>query len=110
MAAESNIAGHHDLGGQPAGPVVHDEHEPEFWEKRVDAMLMVLAGKYGLLRVDEMRRGIEQLPGDAYRDLSYYERWIASLAFNLVDKGILQQPEIDARVAELQARRSETAK
>ena len=107
MSVESKLAGHHDLGGHPAGPIDRDEHDPSFWEKRVDAMVMLLSAKYGILRVDEMRRAIEQLPGDVYRDLSYYERWMAALAFHLVDKGILEQSEIDVRIDAIRARQQE---
>ena len=30
---------HHDMGGQPAGPVDTAEHHNALWEKRVDALL-----------------------------------------------------------------------
>ena len=104
MSNERKLEGHHDLGGHPAGPIVREEHDPAFWEKRVDALVILLSAKYGMLRVDEMRRAIEQLSADAYRTLSYYERWIAALAFHLVDKGILAQADIDARIDRIRAR------
>ncbi len=97
---------HHDLGGQPAGPIDRDEHETAFWEKRVDAILMLLADKdRQIMRVDELRRGIESLTPDAYDRLGYYERWIASIAAILVEKGVLTQEEIDNRIADLSKRR-----
>lgn len=49
---------HHDMGGLDAGHIDRDEHAKAPWEKRVDA-LMVLLGKRKLLFVDELRRGIE---------------------------------------------------
>ncbi len=57
------------------------------------------------MRVDELRRGIESLGPEAYDRLSYYERWIASIANILVEKGVLTQEEIDARIAKLRASR-----
>jgi hypothetical protein len=60
------------------------------------------------MRVDELRRGIESLAPDAYDRLSYYERWIASIAKVLVEKGVFSQAELDARVAEIAARQRET--
>jgi hypothetical protein len=104
--AEDKDRAHHDMGGLPAGPVDRSEHEAAFWEKRIDAIMMLLSNKQRrLLRVDELRRGIESLGPDAYDKLSYYERWIASIAGILVEKGVLTQQEIDARIAQLRSRR-----
>ena len=95
---------HHDLGGQPAGPIDRGEHETAFWEKRVDAILMLLTHKdRQIMGVDELRRGIESLEPDAYERLSYYERWIASITAILVEKGVLAQEEIDKRIAQLRS-------
>lgn len=95
---------HHDLGGQPAGVIDRGEHETAFWEKRVDAILMLLADKdRQIMRVDELRRGIESLRPDDYDRLGYYERWIASIAAILVEKGVLTQEEIDKRIAQLRS-------
>jgi len=57
-----------------------------------------------LMRVDELRRGIESLAPDVYDRLSYYERWIASIAKVLIEKGVFSQAELDARVARIDAR------
>jgi hypothetical protein len=46
---------HHDMGGLPAGPVEAGEHDYALWEKRVDAMQVLLSNK-GLMTVDELRR------------------------------------------------------
>ena len=95
---------HHDLGGQPAGPIDRGEHETAFWEKRVDAILMLLTHKdRQIMCVDELRRGIESLQPDAYDRLGYYERWIASIAAILVEKGVLTQEEVDKRIVQLRS-------
>ncbi|MFQ5971892.1 MAG: hypothetical protein ACE5Q3_06130 [Alphaproteobacteria bacterium] len=97
--------GHHDLGGLPAGPVDRSEHAAAFWEKRIDAMLRLLIHKdRAVMRVDELRRGIESLGPEAYRSLGYYERWIASIAHILVEKGVLRRDEIEARVEDIRRR------
>ncbi len=58
---------HHDLGGMPAGAFARDEHDYAAWEKRVDALMMLLAAKdRRLLTVDELRRNIEDLGPQAY--------------------------------------------
>ena len=36
---------HHDMGGLPAGPVDASEHDYALWEKRVDAMMVLLSSK-----------------------------------------------------------------
>lgn len=96
---------HHDMGGEAAGPIDQSPHDRVFWEKRVDALMTLLsAPDRGLLRVDELRRGIESLGAYAYDRMSYYERWIASITNIMVEKGVLSQEEIDARIAELKAR------
>jgi len=102
------MRGPHDLGGLPAGPVDTQPHEMTFWEKQIDALNLLLAQK-GLRKVDENRRYIEMLGDDAYNTLSYYERWTAALARQLIDKGLFTQDEVDAKVVEIRGRLGEDA-
>lgn len=95
--------GPHDLGGLPAGPVDRSEHDYALWEKRVDALNVLLANK-GISGVDERRRAIESLGADAYERLSYYERWIAAIAASMIEKGIITVDELGQRMAEIEAR------
>ena len=46
---------------------------------------------------------------DAYNRLTYYERWTAALARQLIDKGVLTQDEVDAKVAEIRSKLGEDA-
>ena len=96
-----------DVGGQQAGPVDPQPHDLTFWEKQIDGVRAVVGAK-GIYRTDENRRWVESLGEDAYEKLSYYERWTASLQRQMVDKGILTQDEIDARVALVRARLAAT--
>jgi len=96
----------HDVGGLPGRALDRSEHDPEFWEKRIDAMLMLLVGKRQLITVDELRRCIEQLGEGAYENLAYYERWTASMAQNLLEKGVLTSDELGRKLAEIEARTS----
>ena len=99
---------HHDMGGLPAGPVERGEHDYALWEKRVDALLVLLSDKKRrLIRVDELRRGIEQLGAKAYDEMSYYERWIASITSNLLEKGVITSDELGRKMAEVEARARE---
>ena len=91
------------MGGVDAGPVDRDEHEYEFWEKRVDALLVLLNSR-GLFTVDALRRALEDLGEDAFETMSYYERWIEAVARNLVEVGVLSHEEIGRRMEEVLAR------
>jgi hypothetical protein len=97
--------GHHDMGGLPAGRVERTEHEYAAWERRVDALVMLMRG-HGLT-VDESRKNIEALPPAAYDAMGYYDRWIASLAQTLLQRGIVTSDEI-GRKLEAVRRRTET--
>jgi len=108
MAEDQPNRRHHDIGGLPADAVPQDEHELDLWEKRVDALMVVLGtsapGGKRLITVDEIRRGIEDLPPDAYDTLSYYERWVLSLRTILIERGAFTAEELDAKIAEIGAR------
>lgn len=93
----------HDRGGWPvAGPINQAEHDLSMWEKRTDALMMLLASpSKRVLRVDELRRAIESLAPDAYEKLSYYERWITAIEVLLIEKGILTREEIDRKAESL---------
>jgi hypothetical protein len=93
------------MGGEPAGPIDRSEHEYALWEKRVDALLVLLADKnQDLVRVDELRRNIEAIGPDAYDKMSYYERWITSITNTLLDRGVISSDELGRKMAEVEAR------
>lgn len=100
------MRGYHDIGGLSLGPIDKDQHDYALWEKRVDAMLVLLANK-GLITTDELRRGIETLGADVYERLGYYERWIASIARALVDRGVITTDELGRRMADVGRRTQE---
>lgn len=93
----------HDMGGEPAGKVDLEEHEHAPWEKRVDALVRLMSDdKRRVITVDEMRRGIEDLGPGVYDELSYYERWIASLTENLLAKGVITVEELGKTMEKVQ--------
>jgi hypothetical protein len=97
------MRGPQDLGGLPAGPVLPDDHVPTHWEKRIDAMMMLLFDpKRRLARVDESRRMQEAL-GEDYLKYGYYERWLQAIAWLMLEKGVFTQEELDAKKAALRA-------
>ncbi len=95
------MTGVHDMGGSPGGPIDKSQHETEDWERLADAVNIALDIK-GLKTTDEHRRAIESL--ENYRELGYYERWVAATEKLLVEKGILTREEIDERSAEIERR------
>lgn len=97
-----NYRGIHDMGGLPAGKVEATEHDYALWEKRVDA-LMVLLSKKGHLTVDELRRNIETLGAEAYDKMSYYERWIYAITQTLIQRGVITIDELGTGIAQAQA-------
>ena len=101
---------HHDMGGEPAGPVSTAAHEIEPWEKRIEAILRCMQLRDPpIVTVDELRRGIEELPPKLYDSLSYYERWIASLTNIMVEKGVLSRAEVEACMDKIKAARAKEA-
>jgi len=93
---------HHDMGGRPAGKVKPTEHDYAEWERRVDAMA-VLLGKRAT--VDERRKNIEALPPDAYDRMAYYEKWIISLTQTLIQRGVITTEELGRKMEEVKARK-----
>jgi hypothetical protein len=96
---------HHDMGGLPAGPVGRDEHEYAAWEKRVDALMMLLSHRdRQLVKVDELRRNIEGLGADAYDRMGYYERWMHAIVQTLIQRGVISIDELGRKMAEQEGR------
>ena len=94
---------HHDMGGLPAGRVDRAEHDYGDWERRVDAMA-VLLGRKRRLTVDERRRAIETLTPQAYDALSYYERWVVALGQTLIQRGLITSAELALKMLQVEKR------
>ena len=78
--------GHHDVGGvSGAGAIDKSQHELSDWEIMADAVNQAL-GARGVKRTDEMRRAREEMDAETYREMNYYERWIAAFANILFQK------------------------
>jgi hypothetical protein len=97
------VRSYHDMGGLPAGNIDRSEHDYADWERRVDAMGVVLSQKR-LLTVDQRRRAIETLTPQAYDSLSYYERWVIALGQTLIQRGIITSAELARRMLEVEKR------
>ena len=91
------------MGGDPAGSIDHNEHDFVLWEKCVDA-LMVLCSAAGLMNTDSLRRVLEDMGTEAYKTMTYYERWIASVSQNMVEFGAFTTTELAKKMAEVKSR------
>ena len=97
------------MGGAPAGPID---------AARARSCAVGEAGRCDpapaagqrLLTLDELRRGVEELGPGAYDELSYFERWIASISNLLVEKGVLQVHELGDAIDAAQQRHAEAAR
>lgn len=95
-------SGQHDLGGESAGPVDMAERPPRFWEKRMEVMRDNIARRiHPVMRVDEMRRAIEDLPEAQYKLLGPYQRKVLAIRNVLVEKGVLSPDALEKRRTEI---------
>ena len=95
------------MGGLPAGKVERTEHDYAEWERRVDALMVLLSGVRGrrkLMTVDELRKNIEALPPDAYDRMSYYERWVTSITQTMIQRGVITTDELGRKMEEVRKR------
>ncbi|MBS0243214.1 MAG: nitrile hydratase subunit beta [Proteobacteria bacterium] len=91
----------HDVGGLDFGPIDRHEHDLALWEKRTDAMLILLASKKGVFKIDAMRRAIEDYGQQDYDRTTYYEKWIRAIRNLVVEQEVLSADEIDSRMREV---------
>jgi len=91
--------GVHDMGGMHGmGPIDPEQNEPVFhepWEGRVYAMTRVVRAGGGRQNLDNSRHLLELLPPAEYLRMTYYERWYARLANQLVANAIVTREELD---------------
>jgi nitrile hydratase subunit beta len=93
------------MGGQPTDAVEHTEHDYAIWEKRVDALMVLLSRKdCRHMTVDELRRNIETLGAEAYDKLTYYERWMHAISQTLIQRGVIGIDELGRKIADVEQR------
>jgi nitrile hydratase len=102
----AGVSEHHDLGGHPSGLIDRGERVATHWQKRMEAMRDCLARRTPpVMHVDEMRRGIEELPSERYAALDPYQRKTLAIRNVLVDKGVLDAAEMEAAIGWLRRER-----
>jgi hypothetical protein len=102
MSDTPHNKGPHDMGGEKAGPVDTKDHGMTFWERQANGLRSVLSGSK-IVRTDELRRAAEDL-GDQYSKLAYFERTTSALRTLLIEKRLITENELAAKMAEVRAR------
>lgn len=91
----------HDMGGMPAGPIDTEEHAAEPWAKLITSLAGAMREK-DLMRIDELRRALEDLPEDVYAQ-PYFERWSEAMINLLEEKGVITRAEVLQRMDDIKA-------
>jgi Nitrile hydratase beta subunit len=95
----------HDVGGLDFGPIDRHEHDLALWEKRVDAIAILMVGrKAAAYTLDAKRRVIEDYGEHQYDATTYYEKWIRSIRNLMVEQDIVKPAEIEAKMADVAKR------
>ncbi len=93
--------GVHDRGGMHGlGPIAPEADEPVFhhgWEGRVHAMVIASPTRGN---IDAGRHRRELIPGPQYLQMSYYEKWLASLREMLLQAGVVTEAELASGCAD----------
>jgi len=92
----------HDMGGMTAGPIDMHEHPAEPWAKLITSLRAAM-GDHDLMRVDELRRALEDLPSEVYAQ-DYFERWSEAMVNLMEEKGLVTRSEIEARMRDIRQR------
>ena len=92
-----------DVGGLDFGPIDRSEHDLSYYEKRVDAILMLLA-RHQIFRVDALRRAVEEYSAQEYDGTAYYDRWIKAIRELLLEQEVIGAEELEERIAAIAER------
>lgn len=92
----------HDMGGMEAGPLEIDGHAAEPWAKTITALAAAMRER-DTMRIDELRRALEDLPPDVYAQ-DYFERWSEAMVNLLEEKGLMTRAEVEERMRAIRAR------
>ena len=103
--------GYHDIGGLKSGPVDPKVTEARPWEK----LSVVIGNEIGrrgtkVISVDEVRRSREEMGVELYNELGYFERGIEAMRRLLVEKRVIDEKELEQRMADVAKRIAENGR
>ena len=88
----------HDMGGMHGfGAIPIEDNEPVFhadWESKTLSMRLAMMA-WRSWNIDMGRHSIERFSPAQYINMSYYERWITSLADMLIEADLVSRAEIE---------------
>lgn len=91
-----------DIGGEDWGPIPRTEKEAPAYGKLATALRAALGDKgAGLVNLHESRRAREDVGPERYHGLGYFDLATVAVRDVLVEKGVLTEDEIEARIARL---------
>lgn len=100
----NSMRGYHDIGGDTAGIIPREELPFLHWEKQTEAIRNLLGdGTRRIVSLDEMRHGFESFGEDRYKKYSFYRRRLEAMIDVLLDKGVIDQNELDAAIKRTRA-------
>jgi hypothetical protein len=102
MSDTNTNRGPQDIGGDAAGPVDTADHGMKFWERQANGLRSVLQ-RNKVIRTDELRRAAEDL-GERYSKLQYFEITTSALRTVLLEKGLITEQELEAKMKEVRRR------
>jgi hypothetical protein len=107
-SARQSGRGYHDIGGLELGNVDPKVTEARPWEK-LSVVLGNAIGRSGanVICVDEVRRSREEMGEQLYNELGYFERSIEATRRLLIEKGVIDERELEARMAQIAAQIAE---
>lgn len=104
LRAGGNGRAVHDVGGLAFGPIDREEHDLALWERRVDAMLILLVGtRKKAFTVDAHRRVIESYGEQQYDATTYYQKWIRAIRNLIIEQEIVSVAELAVKIAAVRA-------
>tara|TARA_B100000686_G_C16664857_1_gene903003 strand:+ start:303 stop:611 length:309 start_codon:yes stop_codon:yes gene_type:complete len=86
----------HDMGGMEEVFSGTSSHEAEPWAKMITSLAAAMR-EYDIMRIDELRRALEDLPKEVYAQ-NYFERWSEAMINLLEEKGVLTRDDINGRM------------
>ena len=92
----------HDMGGMSSGPVEVSVHDAQPWARMITSLAAALR-EHDLMRIDELRRALEDLPQDVYSQ-DYFERWSEAMINLLEEKELLTRDEVTDKMRALKAK------
>jgi hypothetical protein len=97
-----------DIGGENWGPISLDQKETPEWAKLSTALRGAL-GDHGarLVNLHEGRRAREEMSYERYHGLGYFEMGMQAIYDILIQKGVVTEQEVHARIEALKAARKD---